>query len=198
MIQLYQKITQLEVLHHFLENPYESFYLRETARLLNMSPMTVKRTLDLLVNQRFLTKKKVKNQILYKANMNSAAFKHFKIAYNLAWLEEKGVVKIIRTTMKNVRTILLFGSYAKGENDAKSDVDLLVISRDKQTPDLAELHLAERLEHLGRDWLDLGREVNLLNFSITEWSRQAKENRALYLDVITEGIVLYGTRPVVE
>ncbi|MDI6888404.1 MAG: nucleotidyltransferase domain-containing protein [Methanocellales archaeon] len=160
--------------------------------------MTVKRTLDLLVNQRFLTKKKVKNQILYKANMNSAAFKHFKIAYNLAWLEEKGVVKIIRTTMKNVRTILLFGSYAKGENDAKSDVDLLVISRDKQTPDLAELHLAERLEHLGRDWLDLGREVNLLNFSITEWSRQAKENRALYLDVITEGIVLYGTRPVVE
>ncbi len=193
MIQLYQKITQLKVLHHFLENPYESFYLREIARLLNMSPMTVKRTLDLVVNQRFLTKKKVKNQILYRANMDSAAFKHFKIAYNLAWLEERRAVKIIRTTMKNVRAILLFGSYAKGENDAKSDVDLLVVSRDRQTPDLAE-----RLEHRGRDWLDIGREVNLLNFSITEWSRQAKENRALYLDVITEGIVLYGTRPVVE
>ncbi|ATZ61026.2 MAG: nucleotidyltransferase domain-containing protein [Methanosarcinales archaeon Met12] len=158
-----------------------------------MSPMTVKRTLDLVVNQRFLTKKKVKNQILYRANMDSAAFKHFKIAYNLAWLEERRAVKIIRTTMKNVRAILLFGSYAKGENDAKSDVDLLVVSRDRQTPDLAE-----RLEHRGRDWLDIGREVNLLNFSITEWSRQAKENRALYLDVITEGIVLYGTRPVVE
>ncbi|MCK4444486.1 MAG: hypothetical protein KAW09_08080, partial [Thermoplasmata archaeon] len=44
----------------------------------------------------------------------------------------------------------------------------------------------------------LGIDVNVMNFSRASWTKQAKNNRAFYLDIITEGIVLYGTRPVVE
>ncbi len=54
MIQLYQKITQLKVLSLFLENPHSSYYLRESARMLNMDPMTVKRALDLLLKDNLL------------------------------------------------------------------------------------------------------------------------------------------------
>jgi hypothetical protein len=53
MIQLYQKITQFKVLSLFLENPHSGYYLRESARMPDMDPMTVKRALNLLVKDDF-------------------------------------------------------------------------------------------------------------------------------------------------
>lgn len=185
MIQLYQKITHLKVLALFMKNPYEKYYLRETARILKMSPMTVMRSLDLLTKEKLLEKQKIKNQILYTANIKSPAFRHLKIAYNLAWLERKGTAEFIRERLPTVSSLVLYGSFAKGEDDEKSDVDFLIISQSKKAMDM------ELSQHLGR-------EATVLNFTPTQWSEEAKKNRALYLDVITEGIILFGTRPVVE
>lgn len=185
MIQLYQKITHLKVLSLFLENLHTSYYLRESARLLNMDPMTVRRSLNLLVEDKFLVKVEEKNRILYRANLENPALRHLKISYNLSWLREKDVVDFIINRMKSVTSIMLFGSFAKGENDENSDVDILTISLDKDKP---TAELAELLE----------RDVNLLNFTPAQWSNQAKNNRAFYLDVIIDGILLYGTKPVVE
>jgi len=84
-----------------------------------------------------------------------------------------------------VSSIILFGSFAKGENDEESDVDILTISLEKNEP---TVELAKLLE----------RDVNLVNFTPAQWSNQAKKNRAFYLDVILDGIVLYGTKPVTE
>jgi len=185
MIQLYQKITHLNVLKLFIENPHDNYYLRESARLLKMDPMTVKRALDLLVADGVLLKIKEKNQILYKANIENPSFRHLKIAYNLSWLQKKGVTEFLKSHMNMVTSILLFGSYAKGENNSESDIDILVISLSKNVP------VAEITKLLKRD-------VNLINFTPAQWSQQSKTNRAFYLDVILDGIVLFGTKPVVE
>jgi predicted nucleotidyltransferase len=150
-----------------------------------MDPMTVKRALDLLVIDNLILRNKEKNQILYKANIENPAFRYLKIAYNLSWLHKKGVSNFLQNNMNTVTSILLFGSYAKGENDNESDIDILVISQSKNTP------TAELTKLLKRD-------VNLINFTPAQWSQQAKTNRAFYLDVIIEGIVIYGTKPVVE
>ncbi|MDO9288989.1 MAG: nucleotidyltransferase domain-containing protein, partial [Thermodesulfovibrionales bacterium] len=95
------------------------------------------------------------------------------------------LVEFLKKRIPGISSIVLYGSYAKGEDDKKSDIDILIISASKKyiSSDAASL---------------LGKEVTLSVFSPAEWSRQAKANRAFYLDVITEGIVLYGTRPVVE
>jgi predicted nucleotidyltransferase len=184
MIQTYQKITQFKVLTLFLKNPHSSYYLRESARILDMDPMTVKRSLSLLVRDELLVKTEEKNRILYQANMENPALRHLKISYNLSYLQEKKVVGFITKKMKSVTSIILFGSFAKGENDESSDVDIVTISlsKDKPTAELAKL---------------LGRDVNLLNFTPAQWSNQSKKNRAFYLDVIVDGIILYGTKPVV-
>lgn len=184
MIQLYQKITQLKVLSLFLENPHSSYYLRESARMLNMDPMTVKRALDLLVKDDFLIRTEEKNRTLYKANVENPALRHIKISYNLSWLREKNTVDFILKQMKSVSSIVLFGSFAKGENDKESDVDILTISLSKNKP------TSKLAQHLRKD-------VNLVNFTPAQWSNQAKNNKAFYLDVITDGVLLYGTKPVV-
>jgi len=185
MIQLYQKIRQLNVLKLFIEHPHDSYYLRESARILNMDPMTVKRALDVLVADSILLRIKEKNLILYKANIENPAFRYLKIAYNLSWLQKKGIVEFLNNHMSTITSILLFGSYAKGENDSESDVDILIISLTKSKP-TAEL---TRL---------LKRDVNLISFTPGQWSKQSKTNKAFYLDVILDGIVLFGTKPVVE
>ena len=185
MIQLYQKIRQLNVLKLFIEHPHNSYYLRESARLLQMDPMTVKRALDVLVADGILLRTKEKNQILYKANIENPAFRYMKIAYNLSLLQKKGVVEFLNDHMSTITSILLFGSYAKGENDSESDVDILIISLSKNKP-TAEL---TRL---------LKRDVNLVSFTPGQWSQQSKTNKAFYLDIILDGIVLFGTKPVVE
>ena len=185
MIQTYQKITQLKVLTLFLENPYTGYYLRESARILDMDPMTVKRSLEILVKDEFLINYEEKNRILYQANLESPALRHFKISYNLSWLQEKNLVEFITNKMKSVTSIMLFGSFSKGENDENSDIDIVIISQSKDKP------IAELTNLLNKD-------VNLLNFTPAQWANQSKKNRAFYLDVIVDGVLLYGTKPVVE
>lgn len=182
MIQLYHKILHLTVLELFINNPYERYYLREAARILDISPMTVKRAFNLLVQDRLLLREEFKNQILYRANMNSRAFLHLKIAYNLAWFEKVKLVDRIQEKLPGLSTLILYGSFAKGEDDKTSDIDLLAISPAKKDIKLSQY---------------LGRETSLVIFSPSEWEEQAQKNKAFYIDVITEGIVLLGTRPVV-
>jgi predicted nucleotidyltransferase len=182
---MYQKLIQLKVLSLFMDNPYEKYYLRETARLLNMSPMTLRRSLDLLLTNKLIVKEISKNRILYSANMQNPAFRHMKISRSLSMLLQKDVVEFIKKRVPGVSTIILYGSYAKGEETMDSDVDMLVIAP-------ARKDISSELSQV------IGKDVTMSLFSPAEWSKQAKTNRAFYLDVITEGIVLYGTRPVVR
>lgn len=185
MIQLYQKIKQLTVLTFFLEHPYTAYYLRELARVLHMDPMTVKRSLDIFVADNLVLRTKEKNQILYKTHMENPAVRYLKISYNLSWLQKKRVSDFLIHHMNSVSSILLYGSYAKGENDDQSDIDFLVISLSKHSP---TVELSTLLKH----------DVNLFSFTPAEWSQQAKNNKAFYLEVILDGIVLYGTKPVTQ
>ena len=185
MIQAYRKVTQLRVLALFFETPDEGFYLREMGRILDISPMTVKRALKLLVKDGLIVKEERKNQILYRANTESQVFRYAKISYNLAVLEDKDLVEDLLDNVPGVSSMILYGSYAKGENDTHSDLDILIISTAKKID-------TDKISK------NIGVEVNVMNFTSAQWTKQARDNRAFYLDVITEGIVLHGTRPVVE
>jgi len=184
MIQIYQKITQFKVLRLFLDNPYTGYYLRESVRILKMDPMTVKRSLDLLVKDMLLIKSEEKNRILYQLNLENVSARYLKISYNLSWLHEKKVVDFILDKMKTVTSIILFGSFAKGENDEDSDVDIVTISLSDRKP-------TEGFAKM------LGRDVNLLDFTPAEWSEQGEKNKGLYQDVLFDGIVLHGSKPVI-
>lgn len=167
-----------------MDSPYEKYYLREAARLLTMSPMTLKRSLDLLLKNKLILKEVGKNRILYSANMQNPAFRHIKISRSLSILLQKDVVEFIKKKVPSASAVILYGSYAKGEETGDSDMDMLVIAPAKKA-------ISGEISKI------MGKDVNVSVFSPAEWSKQAKANRAFYLDVITEGIILYGTRPVV-
>ena len=186
MLQLYQKIKQLKVLEFFFKYPYDEFYLRELGRGLDINPMTMKRALDTLVEDNLVLRYQKKNQILYKANIENPTFRYLKISYNLKLIEDMGVIKLIKEKTRGLVSIVLYGSMAEGKDDLSSDVDLLtILPKQKWKP---ESELKEKL----------GRDVSVIQMSIPEWTQEAKRNRGLYIDIITNGIVLFGLMPVVE
>lgn len=79
-------------------------------------------------------------------------------------------------TEQNVRFALLFGSTARGDDAASSDIDLLVETRDSSLIRLADL--AAKLEGL------LGRRVDIVTLE------EAKENPQLLAQAVSEGRVL--------
>ena len=183
MIQLYQKVRQLKVLAKFMNDPYDEFYLRELARILEMSPMTLKRSLDVLVNDGYIIKFRSKNQLLYKANIDAPFFKTQKVAFNLKLLDDALLVKKLTERITNLTSLVVYGSWAKGENDVNSDIDLLAIHPGKSIElDIKDIN---------------GNEVHVLQQSMPVWTRFSTEHKALYQDIIMDGIPLYGTMPVV-
>jgi len=183
MIHLYQKINVMKVLSKLMDNPYTGFYLRETARDLDMSPMTVKRCLDLLLKDDLICKYAEKNNILFKVNMDNPVLTQMKIAYNLARIDDMGIIKKILDNNEGIVSITLYGSYATGTNDRKSDIDLLIVTSTRKAIE-------------PRTFSDVAEEISVVQMRPDEWEGQSVKNRAFYQEVIRDGISLYGSRMV--
>ena len=63
-----------------------------------------------------------------KANLESEAYSFYKLVFNLYRLKRYGFVDKLIEIFNNPEAIVLFGSFAKGEDIEESDIDILVIS----------------------------------------------------------------------
>jgi predicted nucleotidyltransferase len=184
MIQVYQKYSSLRDLSFFFKDPFNGYYLRELARELDMDPMTTKRALDLLTEDRMLLRNHEKNMILYEAAIDRPHFTFAKVSYSLSLIWRSKLVETILDQLEGVICIVLYGSMAKGMNGPDSDLDLLIISTNKRS-NLIDLP-------------SLGVEINSTSITPGQWSKQAKLNKPFYMDILRSGIELYGKIPMIE
>lgn len=172
----------LKLLVFFMENPYGEVYLRQAAKNISLSPFAVKKYADLLLEENLITEERRANLRYFKANTGSLPFRHLKIAHSLDAIAKSGLVEYILKNTPNVSSIVLFGSTAQGEDDEKSDLDIVVIGARKQT---------HPTEIEGK----LGREINTHVFSWAEWKKKAVVDKPFYKEVVTTGIPLHGEMP---
>lgn len=180
-----QELMLLKVVKFFLENPYEDVYLRLLAKKLNLSPFAVKKYADLLIKENFITEERKANLRYFKANINNLFFKYIKIAFNIKLILSSGLLDFLKENISNISTIVLYGSMAKGEDEKKSDVDILVIGKEKY------LSLDKFEEKIRKN-------ITLHIFSWSEWNKKAKQDKAFYYGVTGYGIPLYGELPLVK
>ncbi len=83
--------------------------------------------------------------------------------------------------------IYLFGSWARGEADEVSDIDVVVI-KDTQEPFL------ERLRTVGRLLPEGIGAVDVLVYTPAEWQAMRQRGNVLAETVVEEGVVLYESR----
>ena len=83
----------------------------------------------------------------------------------------------------------LFGSVARGDADSDSDVDLLIVVDDLQSPDLHER--LTRLQADVRSWT--GNDLQLVEHSPSSWRKLVRAKNPLVEQIRLDGIALAGS-----
>ena len=121
--------TKEKILELLFDFPTRRFHVREIARMLNISPPAVSKALNQLEKEEMiiLTKK-----FLYeiKANLENSNFKNLKRVSNLKKIYSSGLLEYLHDKFP-MDTIILFGSYSRGEDIERSDIDIAIIGKEK-------------------------------------------------------------------
>ena len=180
-----QELKFIKFLEFFLINPYKEVYIRELAKKLKISPFATKKYADILIKEGLILDEKRANLRYHMGNTKHLFYKHAKITYNIRQLLKSGLVDFLKDNIANITSIVLFGSLAKGEDSEESDVDIIIIGKQKH------LSLSEFEDKLDK-------EITLHFFSWSEWNDKAKEEDPFYYEIINHGVPLYGELPLTK
>ena len=121
-----------KIMDLFMEDSYRKFNVREVGRLTKLNPSTASKYLFLAAKSDMLKMEKSRNFILFSANLENRTFRDMKIYRNIKKIRESGLVEFIENELNYPESIILFGSYAKGENRKDSDIDIFILSESKK------------------------------------------------------------------
>lgn len=124
-----QKCSEFVVLEVFFVEPSKEHYLMDISRNIKIAHTSVKRNLTKLVKEglimREIQRKGKRNFPVYKANAENKQFRKHKMIYNLNSLMESGLIEFLEEKIAPKATVL-FGSYRRGEDTERSDIDLFI------------------------------------------------------------------------
>src|SRR3989338_4542321 len=120
-----QKYNLYKLLKIFLNNPTESFRLRELSRLSKIAPPSVMNYLKEFEEQGLTRKYEKRGIPFYMAERENENFVFYKKLSVLYELNNSGLVDFLWDNL-NPDVIILFGSFALGEDIESSDIDLFV------------------------------------------------------------------------
>lgn len=180
-----EKYALLRVMEGIFGEPQREFSARELGPETGISAAAAGACLIYLLGKRMVSCRHVGRSKLYRTNLDSALVRQWKIVFSLEQLQKSGIVDYMVSKYAPI-SILLYGSIAKGTDDLKSDVDLLLVSLQKKRLDLGAYEPA------------IGREINLLTYTPAKWRAKARGDKVFYNRVILDSIALLGERPVVE
>ncbi len=118
----YQKVLKFFVLH-----PGQSFYEREIARKALLSPSSAHCVLINLYRAGLVKRKQNGRMRFYSVDMANPYLKEFKVLANLLLIEP-----LVERLKGLSRKIVLFGSWAQGNDTHDSDIDLFIVSSEKE------------------------------------------------------------------
>ncbi len=173
--QLFASDTLVALLRVFLLNPENAFYQRELADAARTGLYAVQQELARLERVGLVVKAPRGNRAYYRADRSHPAFEDLKRVV----IKTVGLGDALRTALAplkdRVRVAFVYGSYAKGQETAGSDIDLLLIGR---------VTAREAATFLGSVGRDLGREFNAVVYSPDEFSRKSREGQHFITEVL--------------
>ena len=174
---LFAKVQQ-RVLGVLFGNPRRSFYANEVIGLARSGTGAVQRELGRLEASGLVTATRVGNQKHYQANAGSPVFEELRALV----LKTVGLVDVLRAALApvspGIRAAFVYGSTAKGEDTAASDIDLMVVS-DR----LSHADLFGALEEASAR---LGRKIAPTMYSPQELSKRVKQDNAFVTRVLAQ------------
>ncbi len=128
--------TQQNVLGLLYTQADRSFYTKEILRLTGMGVATIKRELDRMVSAGVLTLAKVGNQHHYQANPDCPIYQELLSIVSKTFGIADVIKKSLVTLDEEIDYAFVYGSIAKGEENVKSDVDLMIVTSSLEYTDV--------------------------------------------------------------
>lgn len=168
--QMFGKKSTKRVMELFFHQPSNEYHLREIARETGLSVSTVSTAVEELEEHGLIeVEKDVTKNV--KATRDQV-FRDAKRVYNFERLFETGLVDRLENEFRP-DAVVLFGSYAKGEDTGESDIDIAVINGKETNIEVTDI------EEL------LGRKISIQHVDL----EKAGEN---FQTTLANGIVLRG------
>lgn len=178
MFDFHSKIVN-KILRYFFINPRKKNYINELARILDIDPGNLSRKLQELENEGILSSEFLGKQRYYFINKKYPLLKEAKKVFEL----KHGLGNLIACELKKIKGIkeaYIFGSYAKGNFEAESDIDILIIGDHPVTEVTRALLLIQK---------KIGREINVVDLTEKEFQRR-KEDQDEFIEDIFNGKVI--------
>lgn len=130
-----QKCSILKTAGIFFKEPTKEHYLLEISKKASIAHTSIKKYLTTLKKLSIITEmieKKGKRKFpIYKANINNKTYRKYKMIYNLIELKESNLIESLKDQLMP-KSIVLFGSYQKGEDIENSDIDLFIECKEEK------------------------------------------------------------------
>lgn len=116
----------MKMQNFFFDRPTEEYGLNDLCMILRISKTTANIVVTQLIKEGFLRREiigrvwRIANNPHHDYNISR------KVPYHLSMIQESGIREAVHSIVPNARTIILFGSYRKGDDNEKSDVDIAV------------------------------------------------------------------------
>src|SRR5436853_4315114 len=132
---LFSKVQQ-RVLALIFGHPARSFYTSEIVRHVRSGSGAVERELSRLEQSGLVTAEWIGNQKHYRANQDSPVFAELRGLVAKTRGEPETTRESLRPHGSTITAAFIYGSVAKGSDNASSDVDLMVIGDELNFSDL--------------------------------------------------------------
>ncbi len=139
MYKLKLTLLQQEILRFLFMNAGELFNARGLALALEVSQPAIAKSLPLLEKQEFIhvSKDRKSKRLSIELNRENPLVIGAKRADNIRQIYESGLAEFLREKFPGC-TVIVFGSFARGEDTKKSDVDIAVIGIKSKIIDTGE------------------------------------------------------------
>lgn len=149
------KDNNLKVMELFFKFPYRSFHIRELARLTGLSSTGMIKIVKRLKKEHLLVSRREKITEEIRPDFEGR-FLLMKRLYNLHSLYDSGLIEHIKKFYELPKGIILFGSYSNGIDTEKSDIDLAIITKNKEMPDL-DMYESKLMRKINLHLIDLNK-----------------------------------------
>jgi predicted nucleotidyltransferase len=174
MISLRSNLRR-KLLTFFYVNRNARVYVRQLATALEADSTNVSRELARLAQEGLLRSETEGRQLYYSVNRDYPYLKPvFALLQGSVGIEP--TLKHALQAVPGIRSAWIFGSFAKNESDAASDIDLLIVGKPDQTELATEIRKAEKT---------LRREINYTVLTQKDLKRRLQERDPFVTDIWT-------------
>ncbi|MEW6328963.1 MAG: nucleotidyltransferase domain-containing protein [Candidatus Micrarchaeota archaeon] len=154
-------------------------HIREIARRIDITPIYVKKELENLERLGLVSSAKVGNLSVWEINKLSPIYKEMKDIF----LKTESLGGYLQEVFKktSVEFALIYGSFAKGTENEKSDIDLLIVGEIKQSVLINTISGIER---------KISREINYIVWTKEEFLKNAKKKHHLLINIIKNPVIM--------